>query len=328
MQTVTSRRVMDEIIVSNDRVDDTRAPLFSIVIPTYARPQILRECLTAVSRLNARENFEVIVVDDGSPEPVGPVVEAFSETLPIRLLQRPRGGPALARNTGASVASSRYLEFTDDDCRPAPDWLTALGTAFERDGRRLLGGRVENSLVHNAYSEASERIGQFVYEYNRNIGAQEPFFTTNNLAVCAEHFRDVGGFTSLIPSATAEDKEFCDRWRAHGLPLAHVPDAVVFHAHHLSFRGFVRQHYNYGRGILAFRLLRRGRGNTQGMVPEPLTFYLDLLASPLRHHTRARRWRLVGLLACSQVATAAGALVQLLRWRQLKRVRATTTTEA
>ena len=186
----------------------------------------------------------------------------------------------------------------------------------------------ENSLVHNAYSEASERIGQFVYQYNRNIGAQEPFFTTNNLAVCAEHFRAVGGFTSLIPSATAEDKEFCDRWRAHGFPLAHVPDAVVFHAHHLSFKGFLRQHYNYGRGILAFRLLRRGRGNTQGMVPEPLTFYLDLLASPLRHHTRTGRWRLVGLLACSQVATAAGALVQLLRWRQLKRVRATTTTEA
>ncbi len=319
---------MSEIIVSKDRAANMTTPLFSIVIPTYARPHILRECLAAVARLDTRADFEVIVVDDGSPEPIGPVVDAFRDTLPIRLVQRPRGGPAVARNTGATVARGRYLAFTDDDCRPAADWLTVLAAEFERDGRRLLGGRVENALTHNLYSEASERIGQFVYEYSRNNGAQEPFFTTNNVAVCAEHFRAIGGFTSLIPSATAEDKEFCDRWRANGLPLAHVPTAVVYHAHHLTFRGFLRQHYNYGRGILAFRLLRRGRGNSHDLVPEPVTFYLDLLASPLRLQAKSGKWRLVGLLACSQLATATGALIQMLRWRELRRIRAAATTEA
>ena len=79
MQTVTSRRVMSEFIVSKDRVENMTTPLFSIVIPTYARPHILRECLTANSRLEERNAFEVIVVDDGSPEPVSAVVEAFTE---------------------------------------------------------------------------------------------------------------------------------------------------------------------------------------------------------------------------------------------------------
>ena len=89
--------------------------------------------------------------------------------------------------------------------------------------------------------------------------AHEPFFTTNNIALSADLFRSVGGFTTAIPSATAEDKDFCDRWRVRGLALAHVPAAVVYHSHDLTFRRFVRQHFNYGRGILAFRLLRRSR---------------------------------------------------------------------
>jgi glycosyltransferase involved in cell wall biosynthesis len=298
------------------------APSFSIIIPTHARPDRLRECLTAVAHLDSPGSFEVIVVDDGSPQSIGPVVEAFRDALPIRLVERGRGGPALARNTGASVARGRYLAFVDDDCAPAADWLTVLTAEFERDPRRLLGGRVENALIHNPYSGASEHIGQFVYEYSRNVGAKEPFFTTNNLAVCAEHFRSVGGFTSLIPSETAEDKDFCDRWRARGLPMAHVPHAVVYHAHHLTFSGFLRQHYNYGRGILAFRVLRRDRVSSHGLVPEPASFYVGLLLSPLRMRPTSAPWRLMGLLVCSQLATAAGALVQILRWRQLRRIRA------
>jgi GT2 family glycosyltransferase len=100
-----------------------------------------------------------------------------------------------------------------------------------------------------------------VYDYNRSK-ALEPFFTTNNIALAADLFREVGGFTTAIPSATAEDKEFCDRWRVHGLSLAHVPSAVVHHAHELTFTQFLRQHFNYGRGTLVFRLIRRHRTNS------------------------------------------------------------------
>jgi hypothetical protein len=145
-------------------------------------------------------------------------------------------------------------------------------------------------------------------------GAREPFFTTNNFALSADLFRAVGGFTTTIPSATAEDKEFCDRWTAHGLALAHVPTMVVHHAHDLTLAGFLRQHFNYGRGIFTFRLMRRRR-TTSPLLPEPLTFYRDLLSSPLRRRSsfpRERpsyvgRWRLTALLAIAQLATLAGA---------------------
>lgn len=285
-------------------------PLVSIVVPTFARPVQLRACLDAIARLETgRHEYEVIVVDDGSPDPVDDVIAAYADRLQIRLLRQTHGGPAAARNAGVAVAKGRYLAFTDDDCAPARDWLSAFLQEFARDDRRLLGGRVENGLTANPYSTASEHISRFVYEYSRANVAAETFFTTNNLAVSTELFRVLGGFDASIPSATAEDKEFCDRWRASGLALVHVADAVVYHANPLTLRRFLRQHFNYGRGILSFRLERRTRGR-RVIVPEPLTFYTGLMLSPLRTPSTAHAWRLVPLLVAAQLATVAGALWQ------------------
>lgn len=293
----------------------TDAPTATIVVPTFNRPAMLRRCLDAIARLEATILFEVVVVDDGGPESLDTLVAAYADRLHLRLIRQPRGGPAAARNAGVAAARGRYLVFIDDDCTAAPGWLAEFVRELARDDRRLLGGCVENALTGNPYSTASEHISQFVYQYNRTDAAHEPFFTTNNIALAADLFRAVGGFTTSIPSATAEDKEFCDRWRAHGLCLAHVPSAIVHHAHDLTFTQFLRQHFEYGRGILVFRLIRRRR--TGGaLFPEPAGFYAGLLLSPITHASSAGRWRLMALLAAAQLATLAGALREAFTWAQ------------
>ena len=281
-------------------------------MPTFARPAQLRRCLEGIARLEATtSSFEVIVVDDGGPEPLDALVASSADGLDIRLIRQTRGGPAAARNAGAALARGVFLAFIDDDCAPAPDWLSALLRELERDDRRLLGGRVENALVDNPYSSASEHISRFVYEYNRTVGAREPFFTTNNIALATDLFRVVGGFATSIPSATAEDKEFCNRWVAHGLALAHVPSVVVHHAHELTFAPFLRQHFNYGRGILTFRLIRHRRADST-FIPEPLRFYVGLVVSPMRCPSAVGRWRLTALVVAAQLAIIAGALREAL----------------
>jgi glycosyltransferase involved in cell wall biosynthesis len=294
-------------------------PTATIIVPTFARPSMLRRCLDGIARLEAATfSFEVVVVDDGGREPLDALVATYVDRVDLRLIRQSRAGPAAARNAGVAFARGRYLVFIDDDCTPAPGWLAEFVRELARDDRRLLGGRVENALTENLYSTASEHISQFVYEYNRTGTAFEPFFTANNIALAADLFRAVGGFTTSIPSATAEDKELCDRWRAHGLPLVHVPSAIVYHAHHLTFRQFLRQHFNYGRGILVFRLARRGRtGST--FLPEPTKFYVDLLLSPLVRTSSVGRWRLMALVAGAQLATIAGALREAVTAPQLPR---------
>jgi glycosyltransferase involved in cell wall biosynthesis len=295
-----------------DRNAAALAPAFSVVIPTHARPLELRACLEGIAGLDYDlGRIEVIVVDDGGRDPLDALLAEFEGRIALRVVAQPRGGPAAARNAGAAIARGTWLAFIDDDCVPDRGWLRAFEHMLLANDGRLLGGRVENGLADNAYADASERISHFVYENSRLNGAREHFFTTNNIALRADRFRELDGFTRAIPSETAEDKEFCDRWRARGWTLSHAPDALVRHRHYLTLRQFLRQHYNYGRGILAFRLLRRGPGQ---LVPERSSFYLDLVTSPLRDQQAKRPVRATVLIAAAQMATLTGAIAQAIRW--------------
>lgn len=283
-------------------------PVVSVVIPTRSRPEQLRACLGGIAgQDHDSSELEVIVVNDGGDRPIEPIIASFGERLAIRLVELNGAGPAAARNAGSAAARGRFLAFIDDDCLPEPNWLAALREQLEARPELLLGGRVLNGLRDNPYSTTSQLIATHVFDYYRTGRSREIFFTTNNIAMLAERFHELGGFDSSIPSRTAEDKDFCDRWRARGYPMASVPGAIVYHSHELTLYRFLKQHYNYGRGILTFRLLRRRRGG-KAVIPEPLAFYGNLILSPTRDRTLKQRWRYVLLMIASQVATVAGAL--------------------
>ena len=280
----------------------------SIVIPTCDRPTALRACLEAIDALDfPRNQLEVIVVDDGGKAAAKPVVAEIANRLPIRLLTQPSQGPGRARNAGAATAEGRFLAFVDDDCVPAPGWLSALVDELERHPDRLVGGPVVNGLPDNPFSTATQLICTFVAEHYAQGQGRERFFTTNNLALSASRFRELGGFDGSFAGATAEDKDFCDRWQAVGYELGWVPGATVHHRHHLNLWSFLRQHYNYGRGILSFRLKRRQRQESP-LLPESPSFYRDLVFHPLQSDRHRGRWRTVLLLALAQLATGIGAL--------------------
>lgn len=282
-------------------------PDVSIIVPTFGQPERLRACLEGIAQLEfPRERLEAIVVNDGGPDELGSVVAAVSDRIPLRLVSQANQGPGAARNTGAALATGRWLAFVDDDCVPSRHWVSALVRELEAHPDWLVGGLVLNGLSGNPYSTCTQLLATYVSEYYAERRATQRFFTTNNVALAADRFRELGGFSTSIPSATAEDKEFCERWRARGWQMAWVRDAVVHHSHDLTLWRFLRQHYNYGRGLLHFHLMRRRRG-ARRLAPEPLGFYVDLLLYPLKRHAPRRGWRFVLLLLLSQLATGAGA---------------------
>src|SRR5207247_291754 len=122
-------------------------PIFSIIIPTYSRPEQLAACLEAIARLDyPRERFEVIVVDDGSPSPPHDVVAAIGARIAAKSLWQHHAGPAAARNKGATCAQGDFLVFTDDDCLPDRNWLLAFAQRFMATPNHLIGGRTLNAL--------------------------------------------------------------------------------------------------------------------------------------------------------------------------------------
>ncbi len=287
---------------------------FTVIIPTHNRVEQLRECLAALEKSAFdKTRFEVIVVDDGSREPVCEHLPEKSFALNLRILRQANAGPAAARNRGAAQARGIFLAFTDDDCRPDPGWLTAFFRQFQQTPGHLLGGKTNNGLVNNPFAAASQNLIDYLYENWNTNGSAGAFFTANNLAISAEDFHRLGGFDTRYPLAAAEDRDLCRRWQQRGGKLTFVPNARVNHAHHLTFRGFLRQQFHYGRG--AFRFHQSLRKNPAAdTTRQPLRFYLNLLRYPLRQPPRQTAWLRCGLLLLSQLSTTTGYL-----WEQLNK---------
>jgi glycosyltransferase involved in cell wall biosynthesis len=290
------------------------APDYSIIIPTYRRREQLARCLAAIEALEfPRDRFELVVVDDGSPTPPGDLVAALDPGISAQLISARHSGPGVARNVGASLARGRYLVFTDDDCTPRADWLAAVDRWTRATSvPSAIGGRTVNILANDIYATASQGILDYLYEYYGHHNDAVRFFTTNNLVVPRAEFLEVGGFDDQFERAAAEDRDLCERWRRHGLPLQYANDMVVSHAHALTFGQFNRLHFRYGRG--AFDLHRsRARRGQRALRLEPLRFYYGLISYPLRRSGGRRGVALVFLHFWSQVAHAAGYFFERLR---------------
>lgn len=274
-----------------------RRPEAAVVIPSYNRPDRLRSCLEALTRLDGPAP-EIIVVDDGSETPLAPVCAEFGER--VTCIRQCNAGPAAARNAGARAAEAPFVAFTDDDCRARPGWLTALRAAQNGDPKALVGGHVENALAGNVYAAASQSLCDYLYGYFDAAGGASPFFTSNNIGCDRKAFLDLGGFDDTFPLAAAEDRDFGLRWRAAGGALTFAPDAVIDHAHPLTLRRFLRQHANYGRGAHHLHAVMDARGDERPKR-EALGFYLGLLAHPLR--AREAAWPAqTALMGLSQAA--------------------------
>lgn len=280
----------------------------SVIVPTYNRPAALRECLCALaSQEYPRERFEVLVVDDGGELAVAPVIDELRSRLSVELVTQPHAGPARARNLAAGMARGRFLAFTDDDCRPRPTWIAHIAAALERAPDSIVGGRIVNGLPENAFSSASQMIADIVYAHYNSDPENARFFSSNNVAMAAKSFRNLGGFDEGFVILACEDRELCDRWRSAGGRMIYEPDAVVEHAHPLALPSFVRQHFTYGRGAVHFHRIRAARAS--GKMRDEMSFHANVgnwLAQPFRSRTPIDATRIAALMVLWQSANLAG----------------------
>jgi glycosyltransferase involved in cell wall biosynthesis len=301
--------LITDLLFAMDLKNTPVSPDFSIIIPSYNRPTQLAACLEAVILLDyPRNRYEVIVVDDGSEPPLIPLLESYLDRLPVRLLVQQNSGPAAARNNGAATARGRFLIFTDDDCRPAPDWLAALARHYRQYPvpRHAVTGKTNNGLHANIYSTASQRLIDYLYAYYNADADRARFLTSNNLAMPVECFHEAGGFNTAFHRAAGEDRDFTERLLERGGQLRYDPEVILQHNHPLAFISFLNQHFNYGRAAFCFHRLRAVRKKAR-ITFEPFSFYINLVRYPYTHPgSQAGSMTLAVLLAVTQLVNAAG----------------------
>jgi len=98
---------------------------FSVIIPTYHRPQELTRCLNGVlGQEISKDSYEIIVVDNDVAGSARTIVQQIeSRHKEIRYEKRFSNNVSEARNLGAKIGRGEWIAFLDDDCIPSSDWL-------------------------------------------------------------------------------------------------------------------------------------------------------------------------------------------------------------
>lgn len=288
-------------------------PAVSVVIPTFARPRALRECLDVLARQSMpTADFEVVVVDDGSPEPLDAIAAEFASRIALRVVRQENAGPAAARNRGILEARAPLVALTDDDCLPRREWLERLVAAEREHPGALVGGSTLNGLPDDLFALTSQLIVDLVYEHFNVDPDDAYFFTSNNILCRRDLLQDVGMFDTAFQVAGAEDRDLCDRWRAAGRRLFWRRDACIEHCHQQPLRKFVDLHYRYGRGAHLYQAKRRARGT--GTMREDFGFHRGLPRRIWRRLGRppgyGRSLQVGAALVLWQIVNATGFFVQ------------------
>lgn len=297
-----------------------RAPTFSVIVPSYRRPDKLAACLASLALQTwPLDDFEVIVVDDAGMRSILAPIAEMGHPFAFRLLSQQNRGAAAARNAGARLARGTFLAFTDDDCRPTPGWLESFSHTLTAEAvGALIGGRVVNALASDRFAGATQALVDFLVDHAPTGGSPGRLFTSNNLCVPRAAFHELAGFDEAFRGAGGEDREFCLRWAHAGRRTHYAPEALVLHAHDLTFAGFLRQHHAYGRGAALLRQRALARG--YGPLPlEPASFYWQLVSHPLRARNERAQLERSLLFLLSQAANAAGYFQEQLYSRAQRR---------
>ena len=117
-----------------------RPPFVSVIIPVYNDLAHLRKLLGSLAnQAYGGENFEVIVVDNGSDEDISGIINEFGVSL---LYENNVQSSYAARNKGVDAAKGKVFAFIDSDCVADKSWVEEGVKGLEQTGISLVGGRV------------------------------------------------------------------------------------------------------------------------------------------------------------------------------------------
>jgi GT2 family glycosyltransferase len=190
---------------------------FSVIIPTYQRPNDLARCLEQLkpgAQSLPFEHYEVIVTDDEGKG--GNTQTLVAEKYPwAKWVAGPGRGPAANRNCGADYAQGNWLVFTDDDCIPSPKWLRAYAKEAKNSVAVMEGATVPEGPRESLAWQAP-------------INTEGGKLWSCNLAIKVSCFSALGGFDTDYPFAL-EDMDFKTRVLKKEMPWTFVQRAVVVH---------------------------------------------------------------------------------------------------
>ncbi len=183
----------------------------SVIVPVYNGGQDFRHCLAALHAA-APQPLEIIVVDDGSTDESAAIARENGACVIKSLTSR--GGPAAARNLGATKARGNILFFVDSDVAIAPDSCAILEQVFQDPTLSAVFGSYD---VAPAAPTFPAQYKNLMHHYTHQTAKVESHsFWAGCGAIRAELFRECGGFKTTFKRPSIEDIELGNRLARSG----------------------------------------------------------------------------------------------------------------
>jgi glycosyltransferase involved in cell wall biosynthesis len=179
----------------------TRKPAVSVIIPTYNRGWILREAVESVLAQDF-EDFELIVVDDGSTDNTREILAAYGNDIVV--LEQNNRGVSAARNRGIAGASAPLIAFLDSDDLWKPQKLSRQVEFFSAEPQTLICQTEEIWIRNGVRVNPKKRHHKFsgmIFEFSLALCLVSP----SAVMIRSELFERVGVFDESLPACEDYD---------------------------------------------------------------------------------------------------------------------------
>jgi glycosyltransferase involved in cell wall biosynthesis len=240
-------------------------PPVTVIVCTRDRHETLAGCIESLKQLDYPQ-YEIMIVDNSSdPAPTRAVVEQAGVTY----TRVPGKGLSRARNAALQLAATRWVAFTDDDCRPEPNWLRELVRPLQDTNCASVTGLVLPAGLENAAEITFEIYGGLGRGYQDKTwdgwavskSRYRPVETWRmgagaNMLIDAPRVMELGGYDlDLGAGAAAPCSEDTDVWYQllrNWHTIHYTPRAIVNHHHRSSPQELRKQIYAYAKGHAAY----------------------------------------------------------------------------
>lgn len=219
---------------------------YSIIVPVFNRPDEIDELLESLTRQTFND-FEVIIVEDGSQKPCKEVCDKYTDKLNLKYFMKENSGPGQSRNYGAERSEGEYLLILDSDVVLPENYLYAIEEELHRDKADAFGGP---DRAHNSFTDTQKAISYSMTSFFTTGGIRggkkkmDKFYPRSfNMGIRREVYNKLGGFSKM---RFGEDIDFSIRIFKAGCKCRLFPGAWVYHKRRTDFRKFWRQVYNSG----------------------------------------------------------------------------------
>ena len=253
---------------------------FSLIIPVYNRPNEIDELLQSLTRQTYSENFEVIVVEDGSTLKSDDIVSRYSEQLNIKYYFKENSGAGASRNYGMERAKGNYYIIFDSDCIIPSRYLEVVDNQLSQNYTDAYGG-ADNA--HESFSNLQKAINYSMTSFLTTGGIRGQKKSVNkfqprsfNFGISKEAFKSTGGFSDL---KIGEDIALTLSLWEKNFETQFIEFAFVYHKRRTSLNQFYKQTYAFGKARPSLNKMFPGTAKITYWFPS--VFIIAILVSLL-----------------------------------------------